>query len=243
LLSPYLNLGLLLPGEVCNAVEAAYRRGEAPINSAEGMIRQVAGWREYVWGIYWLWPELEHANALNHRRALPPCFTGAATTDMRCLQKVLVGLDERAYAHHIQRLMILSNFANLYGVSPARLKQWMRERYIDGADWAMEPNVMGMALWADGGRMASKPYVSGGAYIRRMSDFCKGCRFDPTMRTGESACPFTSMYWDFLARHRDRLAGNQRLARQYGQLNRMQDLDETQRRSRAVIRRIRAGDL
>ncbi len=243
LLSPYLNLGLLLPGEVCEAVEAAYRNRDVPINSAEGMIRQVAGWREYVWGIYWHWPELERANALDHRRKLPPFFTGDARTEMRCLQTALDGLDERAYVHHIQRLMVLSNFANLYGIRPAAVKTWMRERYIDGADWVMEPNVMGMALWADGGRMATKPYVSGGAYIRKMSDYCKGCRFEPAKRTGDTACPFSSLYWDFLARHRDQLADNHRLARQYSTLGKLKDLDQTRARAHSVVRQVRAGKL
>lgn len=243
LLSPCLNLGLLLPGEVCDAVEAAYRDGRVPINSAEGFIRQVIGWREFVWGIYWLWPGQAEANALDHRRQLPPSWQGTASTDMRCLQTTLDDLEARGYVHHIQRLMILSNFANLYGIRPQAVRSWMRDRYVDGADWVMGPNVLGMALWSDGGRMATKPYVSGGAYVDRMSDYCRGCPFDPKQRSGDRACPFTTLYWDFLDRHRERLAGNFRLARQYHTLDRLQDLDGVRHRARAVIRRIREGTL
>ncbi len=243
LLSPYLNLGLLLPGEVADAVEDAYRAGRVPINSAEGFIRQVIGWREFVWGIYWLWPDQWDANVLDQRRQLPPAFTGEATTAMRCVQVTLDGLEERGWIHHIQRLMILSNFANLYGVHPAYLRDWMRERYVDGADWVMGPNVMGMGLWADGGRMATKPYVSGGAYVNRMSDYCGDCRFDPKRRTGDDACPFTTLYWDFLARHRDHLEGNARMARQYSTLDRLDDLPEVRERAGYVVRAVRDGRL
>ncbi|MEQ8858979.1 MAG: cryptochrome/photolyase family protein [Pseudomonadales bacterium] len=243
LLSPYLNLGLLLPGEVCDAVEHAYRNGDVAINSAEGMIRQLIGWREFVWGIYWLWPDQTASNRLNHRRKLPPSWVGEATTEARCLQTTLDDLDARGYVHHIQRLMILANFANLYGIRPGAVREWMRERYVDGADWVMGPNVHGMALWSDGGRMATKPYVSGGAYIKRMSDYCSGCRFDPAKRSGANACPFTSLYWDFLARHRPRLNGNFRLARQYATLDKLKDLDATRARARSVIRGFRDGEL
>ncbi len=243
LLSPYLNLGLLLPDEVCDAVEDAYRGGDVPINSAEGMIRQVIGWREFVWGIYWLWPEQTHSNRLNHRRRLPPVWLGEADTEMRCLQSTLDALNTRGYVHHIQRLMVLANFANLYGIQPAAVREWMRERYIDGGDWVMGPNVHGMALWSDGGRMATKPYVSGGAYLKRMSDYCSGCRFDPGSRTGDDACPFTSLYWDFLARHRDTLSDNFRLARQYSTLGRLKDLEATRARAATAIRKLREGKL
>lgn len=243
LLSPYLNLGLLLPGEVCDAVEAAYRDGQVPINSAEGFIRQVIGWREYVWGIYWLWPDQEDANGLDQRREPPPVWLGEAETELRCLSQTLEDLHRRGYVHHIQRLMVLSNFANLYGIDPRAVRRWMRERYIDGADWVMGPNVMGMALWADLGRMATKPYVSGGAYLKRMSDYCRDCRFDPAQRTGEAACPFTSLYWDFMARHETRLASNHRMARQYQTMKRLKDLEATRERAQRVIARLRDGSL
>jgi deoxyribodipyrimidine photolyase-related protein len=243
LLSPYLNLGLLLPDEVCQRVEEAYRRGRVPINSAEGMIRQVIGWREFVWGVYWLRPDQWNSNILGNRRDLPPSWNGGADTAMRCLDLALEGLEERAWVHHSQRLMVLANFANLYGIEPGRVRDWMREKYIDGAEWVMGPNVMGMAMWADGGGMSTKPYVSGGAYINRMSDYCGECRFDPRSRTGEDACPFTTLYWDFLDRHRDLLARNPRMARQYHTLDDLSDLDEVRSRADEVRRAVAAGQL
>ncbi len=243
LLSPYLNLGLLLPGEVCDRVEEAYREGRVPINSAEGFIRQVIGWREFVWGLYWLWPDHIDQNVLAHHRPIPPVMNGEARTDMRCLQTVLDRLDERAYVHHIERLMVLSNFSNLYGIEPRAVMQWMWDTYIDGAEWVMVPNVIGMGLWADGGRMATKPYVSGGAYIDRMSDFCRDCRFDPKQRVGDDACPFTTLYWDFLARHEDKLRDNHRLARNYATMRRLKDLPEVRSRASEIIKEIEDGAL
>ena len=242
-LSPYLNIGLLLPGEVCDAVEARYRAGEVPINSAEGFIRQVIGWREYVWGLYWLWPELADGNALDHDRPLPPAFSGEGTTQMRCLADALDGLERRAWVHHIPRLMVLSNLANLVGIEPRLVYRWMLDRYIDGAEWVMVPNVMGMGLWADGGRMASKPYISGGAYIDRMSDYCGTCPYDPRKRTGEDACPFTTLYWDFLARHEARLRGNHRLSRPLAGMRRLKDLPAVRARAREVRDGIEQGRL
>lgn len=243
MLSPYLNIGLLLPEEVCARVEEAYESGDVPINSAEGLIRQIIGWREFVWGVYWLWPEQGTGNALGHMRDLPPSWTGDVSSTMNCLAITLDGLEERGWVHHIPRLMILSNFANLYGIDPEKVRLWMRERYIDGADWVMGPNVMGMGLWADGGRMSTKPYVSGGAYVNRMSDYCDDCRFDPRRRTGDNACPFTTLYWDFLARHRDLLGSNGRMARQYANLDRLPDLDEVRVRATEVIDAIGRGKI
>jgi deoxyribodipyrimidine photolyase-related protein len=243
LLSPYLNLGLLLPTEVCDRVEDAYRAGRVPINSAEGVIRQIIGWREFVWGVYWLWPDQYDANTLEHARALPPSWTGEATTAMRCVATALDGIRRRAWVHHIQRLMVLSNFANLYGIEPARVRDWMRDNFVDGANWVMGPNVMGMGLWADGGRMSTKPYVSGGAYINRMSDHCANCAFDPTKRTGDDACPFTTLYWEFLDRHRDTLQSNARMARQYSTLDRLGDLPQVHARAGEVAAAIAEGRL
>lgn len=233
-LSPYLNLGLLLPAEVCDRVEAAYRAGDIPLNSAEGLIRQIIGWREYVWGLYWLWPDHVKANHLGHERPLPPMFTGQSSTKMACLADTFDGLDQRAWVHHIPRLMLLSNFANLYGINPNALMQWMSEIYIDAAEWVMVPNVMGMALWADGGRMATKPYVSGGAYINRMSDYCGNCVYNPKKRTGDDACPFTTLYWDFMNRHRQQLSTNHRMQRALANLDRLSDLDDTLARAAEV---------
>ncbi len=243
LLSPYLNIGLLMPDEVVEAAIEKYQAGEAPIHSVEGFVRQIIGWREYVWGLYWLWPDHIESNELDHQRSIPPAFAGEAATEMTCLANAIEGLQDRAYAHHIQRLMILSNFGNLYGIEPRALMQWMWDNYIDGAEWVMVPNVMGMALWADGGRMATKPYVSGGAYINRMSDYCKSCVFDPKKRTGSDACPFTTLYWDFMARHRRVLKGNHRMSRAVANLDRLKDLDQVRSRAQEVIDSIADGEL
>lgn len=241
MLSPALNLGLLMPGEVCDRVEQRFADGDIPINSAEGFIRQVIGWREYIWGIYWLWPDHEASNVFGHERGLPPAFTFERPSDLRCLQVTLTGLEERGWVHHIQRLMILSNVANLIGVDPIEVRDWMRTVYVDGGDWVMGPNVMGMGLWADGGRMATKPYVSGGAYVNRMSDYCGDCRFKPRERVGEDACPLTTLYWDFLDRNRSILSSNHRMARQYGTLDRLSDIEEVRRRAAEVIEEISSG--
>ncbi len=243
LLSPYMNLGMLHPREVADAAEAAYRAGDVPLASAEGFIRQVIGWREYVWGVYWREaPRLRRADALGADRPLPPLFTGAGT-GMRCVASALDGVEEHAYAHHIQRLMVLGNLALLSGVRPPEMVDWMWGAFIDGAEWVMLPNVVGMALHADGGRMMTKPYAAGGAYIDRMSDHCGGCRFDPKRRTGEDACPFTTLYWDFLARHEERFAKNPRIARQVRGLGRLADLPAVRERAREVLTKLDAGDL
>ena len=243
LLSPYLNLGLLLPGEVCDAAEAAYRRGDIPIASAEGFIRQVIGWREYVWGRYWQWmPEYRRANELDASRRLPPVFTGAPT-QMRCVGQVLEGVTAHGWAHHIQRLMILGNLGLLAGVDPWELTEWMWSGFVDGAEWVMLPNVMGMALYADGGRMATKPYAAGGAYIDRMSDYCKGCRYDRRRRVGPDACPFTTLYWAFLDRHQDRFERNARVVRQVRAMHQLGDIDDVRARASEVLVALDAGTL
>jgi len=242
-LSAYLNIGLLMPSEVVEAAIEKYREGSAPLQSVEGFVRQIIGWREYVWGLYWLWPDHVEANHLDHQRELPPAFTGAASTEMGCVADALEGLNQRAYVHHIQRLMILSNFANLYGIQPKALMHWMWQNYIDGAEWVMVPNVMGMALWADGGRMATKPYVSGGAYIHRMSDYCGDCRYNPKKRTGPDACPFTTLYWDFIARHRDVLKSNHRMARPVANLDRLSDVPDVRERAAEMIEAMERGEL
>jgi deoxyribodipyrimidine photolyase-related protein len=238
LLSPYLNLGLLYPDEVCDAAEAAYREGRVPIASAEGFIRQILGWREYVWGTYWLWmPGYEALNGLDAQRPLPPLFTSGETS-MRCVQDSLRSVHDHGYAHHIQRLMVLGNLALLSGVLPRDMVGWMWPSFVDGAEWVMLPNVIGMSLFADGGMMSTKPYAAGGNYINKMSDYCRGCRFDPKQRVGPDACPFTTLYWDFLARNRDRLAGNHRMGRQISAMSRLADLGAVRQRARQVL-----GDL
>lgn len=243
LLSPCINLGLLSPAEVCDAVESAYRAGDVPLASAEGLIRQIIGWREYVWGLYWLWmPEYRDENALGAERALPPVFT-TGQSDMRCVQHTLRDVAAYGWTHHIQRLMVLGNLCLLSGVRPRELVEWMWAGFVDGAEWVMLPNVIGMALYADGGRMATKPYAAGGAYINRMSDYCKGCRFDRTKRVGPDACPFTTLYWSFLDTHRERFSRNPRLAQQVRGLDRLSDLDAVRGRAAEVLAALDAGTL
>lgn len=243
-LSPYMNVGLLLPGEVCDAVQDAYDRGDVAINSAEGFIRQVIGWREYVWGVYWLWmPDYRSANALGAGRPIPPVFTGAAETEMNCVSNCITTLHDRAYNHHIQRLMVLGNLSLLHGVDPWEMTDWMWANFIDGAEWVMLPNVIGMSQWADGGKMATKPYAAGGNYIDKMSDYCTPCRFDRKQRTGPDACPFTTLYWDFLARHHDRFVSNPRIARQVRASEKLSDLPAVRERAVEVRRLLDAGDL
>lgn len=244
LLASSLNLGLLHPEEVARAAEAAYQEGAAPISSVEGFVRQVIGWREYVWCLYWYWgADYRTRNALSATLSVPPAFTGEATTEMACVEATVAGLHERAYGHHIQRLMVLGNLALTAGVDPWAMSEWMRVNFIDGAEWVMVPNVIGMALHADGGEMATKPYASGGAYLNKMSDYCRGCRFDPKKRTGDDACPFTSLYWDFLARNADELAGNPRMGQQLAGMRRLSDLDATRERAAHVRVRLGAGEL
>jgi deoxyribodipyrimidine photolyase-related protein len=243
-LASSMNIGLLHPGEIVAAAETAYRRGEAPLSSVEGFIRQVIGWREYVWGVYWLWmPEYRVSNALAATRRVPPAFTGDATTEMACVANAVRHVDDHGYAHHIERLMVLGNLALTAGVDPAAMTAWMHASFVDGADWVMLPNVIGMALFADGGRMATKPYASGGAYINKMSDSCKGCRFDPKARIGPTACPYTTLYWDFLARNAETLAPNHRMARQLAAMRNLRDLPAVRERAAEVLQRLDAGTL
>jgi len=193
-LAASLNLGLLEPLDVVRAAEAAFHRGDAPINSVEGFVRQLLGWREYVWGVYWLWmPDYRHMNELAADAEVPPAFTGEAETQMACLASVMRHVHDNAYAHHIERLMVLGNLALTAGVDPQAMTQWMWATFVDGAEWVMLPNVVGMALHADGGMMATKPYAAGGAYVNRMSDHCKGCRYNPKKRVGDDACPLTTL--------------------------------------------------
>lgn len=243
-LSPYLNLGLLHPREVVDAAVAAWRAGDAPLASVEGFVRQIIGWREYIWGTYWLWmPEFRGRDALDAHRPLPPVFTDPARTRMRCVADAVGGVEARAYAHHIQRLMVLGNLALLTGVEPWSMVEWMWASFVDGAEWVMLPNLLGMSLHADGGRMTSKPYAAGGAYINRMSDYCRDCAYDPTKRTGDDACPFTTLYWAFLDRHRKRFAGNQRMRMPLRTLDGLADLPGVRTRARQVLRRLDDGDV
>jgi deoxyribodipyrimidine photolyase-related protein len=205
LLSPYLNLGLLQPLEVIERVEAAYYEQDLPLNSVEGFIRQVMGWREYMRGLYTFFDEdYSQRNWFDHQQPLPEFFwTGDVA--MNCLHQVIDQIQRTAYGHHIQRLMILSNFALIAGFIPQKVEDWFHAAFIDAYDWVMQTNVIGMGLFADGGLLASKPYASSANYVNRMSDYCKGCQYNPKVRTGEDACPFNFFYWDFLHRHREKL--------------------------------------
>ena len=221
LLSSSLNLGLLSPLEVCQCAEAAYKAGAAPLAAVEGFIRQIIGWREYVRGIWALkGPDYLTQNALNHSAPLPAAYWGGATR-MRCLSTAVAQTRDHAYAHHIHRLMITGNFALLAGVDPAEVHAWYLAVYIDAIEWVEAPNTLGMSQFADGGLLASKPYVSSGAYINRMSDYCGGCHYRVTERTGPRACPFNPLYWHFLIRHRARFAQNPRMAQMYRSFDRM----------------------
>jgi deoxyribodipyrimidine photolyase-related protein len=243
LLSPYLNIGLLTPGEVCAAVQQAFDRGGVPIASAEGFIRQIIGWREYVWGLYWdLMPDYTSMNALDAHRPIPPMFDGAPTR-MRCMSTVMSEIREHGWAHHIQRLMLIGNLSLTAGIDPRALTDWMWANFVDGAEWVMVPNVIGMSQYADGGIMATKPYASGGAYIHKMSDYCKGCAYDRTKRVGDDACPFTTLYWDFMMRHAERFVRNPRVAQQVRAAQKLSDIDAVREHAVTVLRRLDAGDL
>ena len=243
LLSAALNLGLLLPREVLDAVEVAYRGGGVPLASAEGLVRQVLGWREFVWGLYWkLGPGYLDRNELGATLELPPAFTGART-DMACLGSVLADVERYGWTHHIPRLVVLANLAMTAGVSPQALTAWMHERFVDGAEWVMGPNVVGMGTFADGGIVATKPYATGGAYIDKMSNFCKGCRYNRKLRVGSDACPYTTLYWDFLQRHRARLLKNARVARQVRGFDRLVDADAIPATAAAQRMALGAGTL
>ena len=217
----YLNAGLLEPLEVCRAAEAAWRAGDAPLNAVEGFIRQIIGWREYVRGIYFHeGPDYVTRNALGHTRDLPPAFWGAPTR-MACIKAVVDQTRTEAYAHHIQRLMVTGNFALLAGIDPGQVHEWYLAVYADAYEWVEAPNVIGMSQFADGGIVASKPYVSSGNYIARMSDHCGSCHYKVKDKTGPGACPFNLLYWHFLDRHRNRFRANPRMGQIYANWDRM----------------------
>jgi deoxyribodipyrimidine photolyase-related protein len=222
-ISPYLNIGLITAREVCARAERAWKQGRAPLNAVEGFIRQILGWREYVRGLYWLkMPDYAATNALAAERPLP-AFYWTGNTDMNCLRQVVTETQRHAYAHHIQRLMVTGNFALLAGLDPRAVEEWYLLVYADAFEWVELPNTHGMALFADGGIMASKPYAASGAYIDRMSDYCAGCAYDPAVKLGPGACPFNYLYWDFLMRNEKRLRGNPRMAMPYRTLAKMDD--------------------
>lgn len=244
LLSAYMNIGFLDPLEVCQAVEKYYEKGDVPINAAEGFIRQIIGWREYVRGIYFReGPDYPDRNVLKHNRKLP-WFYWSAETDMRCVAKAVEQTRDEAYAHHIQRLMVTGNFGLLAGVDPHALHEWYLSVYIDAFEWVEAPNTVGMSQFADGGIIASKPYVSSGNYINKMSDHCKPCAYSVAAKTGKNACPFNLLYWHFMDRHRDRFEGNPRMAQMYRTFDRM-DADRREtvlREAQDFLDRMEAGE-
>jgi len=237
LLSPYLNLGLLHPQEVVAAAEQAYRDRDLPLNSVEGFIRQVMGWREYMRGLYWhVDDDYFDRNWFEHDRPLPDFFwTGE--TDMNCLHQVIDQVRRTGYGHHIQRLMILANFALIAGLNPQAVEDWFHAAFIDAYDWVMQTNVLGMGLFADGGVLASKPYSASANYVNRMSDYCQGCDYKHTKRTGDGACPFNYLYWDFLDRHRDKLKSQGRMSFILKNLDKMEpeELDEIRDRAANLL--------
>ncbi len=220
-LSHYMNIGLLDPLDLCERAAACYEAGAAPINAVEGFIRQIIGWREFVRGIYWLkMPAYAALNFLGAQRSLPAAFWGGETK-MACIRAAVAQTESEAYAHHIQRLMVTGNFALLIGVAPEEIHQWYLAVYADAYEWVEMPNTLGMAVFADGGILGTKPYAASGAYINKMSDYCGGCQYNVKQKSGTDACPFNYLYWDFLARNTAKLADNHRMRLPYMQYKKM----------------------
>ena len=244
LLSPYLNIGLIHASEVIKAVEKRYKKGDIPLASCEGFIRQVIGWREYINGVYWFFEEdYKEGNHFGFERELLPLFHDHSKTKMACVSTQIKDIEDRAWVHHIPRLMVLSNIALLAGIKPIEFLNWMREVFIDAADWVMVPNVIGMGMHSDGGRMMTKPYISGGSYISKMSDYCKVCAYDPKKRVGEDACPFTNLYWNFLAEHESEFTKNHRMFQQINGLKRLKDLKELSVESKRILDGLSKGEI
>jgi deoxyribodipyrimidine photolyase-related protein len=235
MLSPALNLGLIDPLDAVHRAEAAYRSGAAPLSSVEGFVRQLIGWRDYIWHLYWYFDaDYGASDGLRATRRVPPWFVAldADAVEARCLSDVLAGVRDRGWVHHIPRLMVLGNYALQRGWRPADLVDWFHRSFVDGYEWVMTANVVGMSQYADLGAMTTKPYAAGGAYINRMSDYCRGCRYDPRSRLGVNACPYTAGYWSFLDRNRGRLVGNARLGQAMRQLDRLADLGAVREQER-----------
>ncbi len=244
-LSAYLNAGLLLPLDICRQAEAAYRKGQAPLAAVEGFIRQILGWREYVRGIYWQFmPQYGQMNHLQAKEPLPE-FYWTGNTRLHCLAEAVRHTREHAYSHHIQRLMITGNFALLAALDVQQVQEWYLAVYADAYEWVEMPNTLGMALYGDGGLMASKPYAASGKYIHRMSNYCASCVYHPENTTGEKACPFNSLYWDFLARHSDLLRTNPRLSYAYATWDKFSPPKQQAIREQAAayLQQMRAGTL
>ena len=240
-LSAAMNLKLIHPREVVAAAERAYREGRVPLSSAEGFIRQILGWREYIRGVYWLrMPEYAGLNGLGAMETLPE-FYWTGNCGMHCLKETIRQTLDHGYAHHIQRLMVTGLYALLLGVEPRQVHAWYLAVYVDAVEWVELPNTLGMSQYADGGFLASKPYAASGSYIQRMSNYCAGCRFDPSKSVGGDACPFTTLYWDFLLRHEGHLGANSRMVLQFKNLSRLSSTDRAAIRSRADDIRANGG--
>ena len=243
-ISPYINNGLLHPAEVIDAACASFYKGKVPIESAEGFVRQIIGWREYINGMYWyLGEDYRERNGLNANRKLLPLFNDSSKTQMNCVRSVVADVEARAWTHHIPRLMILSNLALITGTNPQQFLDWMREQFIDAAEWVMVPNIIGMATHADGGLLMTKPYAAGGAYLSRMTQHCKSCVYDPKKRVGDNACPFTTLYWDFLDRHKETFVKNHRMSQQIFGLKKLADLPELRVRAQQVLQGLDTGSI
>ena len=222
MLSPYLNIGLLQSLEVITAAEKAYYENKLDLSSVEGFIRQVMGWREYMHCVYnYMDADYRERNWFNHTQPLPAFYWNGERTDMNCLRQILTQVQHIGYAHHIQRLMVLNNFALIAGISPQEIEAWFHAAFIDAYDWVMQTNVIGMSQFADGGILASKPYAASANYINKMSDYCSSCAYKHQERTGERACPFNFFYWDFIDRHRDQLKSQGRMSFVLGHLERI----------------------
>lgn len=244
-LSFYINSGMLDPLKVCKAAEAAYQAGNAPLNAVEGFIRQIIGWREFIRGIYWLkMPEYADSNYFETTEDLPE-FYWNGDTKMNCIADTVRQTRENAYSHHIQRLMVTGNFALLAGIEPKQVHEWYLAVYADAYEWVEMPNTIGMALFADGGVFATKPYAASANYINKMSNFCGNCAYSHTKKTGENACPFNSLFWDFLDRNREKLENNHRMGMMYRNLDRKDEseLKELRDQASSVLKRMRDGDL
>jgi deoxyribodipyrimidine photolyase-related protein len=244
LLSPALNLGLLHPQEVVDAAVQAYEQGHLPLSSVEGFIRQIIGWREYVWCRYWTNdPSYGRLNFFDAHAPLPAAMAELGGSTMGCLNAVLADVRAYGWTHHINRLMILSSIALTNGVQPHTVVRWMCDVFVDAAEWVMEPNVIGMGLYADGGQMATKPYLSGGNYVHKMGNYCRGCQFVPTARDGAEACPLTVWYWAFLAEQSDRLRRNPRVAAQVSAAGKRPDRHQLHERADQMRAQLQRGEL
>jgi deoxyribodipyrimidine photolyase-related protein len=245
LISSYLNAGLLLPLEICQMAEKSYREGRAPLNAVEGFIRQILGWREYVRGIYWHhMPEYGRMNYLNATEPLPELYW-TANTKMACMSEAIKHTRDHAYSHHIQRLMVTGNFALLAGLDVKQVQEWYLAVYSDAYEWVEMPNTLGMALFGDGGIMGSKPYAASGKYIHKMSNYCDNCPYNPEEATTPNACPFNALYWDFMARHEDKLKQNHRLPFVYATWEKFGVHKQQALRAKAaeIISAMRAGNI